>query len=90
MREIRAWLALLRHAALLWRTGQLRFRLETFGLYYPAPQYQAPWWRVSPRSSLLLLRQGRAYAHWLVEMHELRDGPSGWWSRERARLADHR
>lgn len=72
MSELRSWLILLRHGLLLWRAGQLRTRLETFGVYYPALPYTAPWWRVSPRSTVLLLRRARAYAHWLAEMENLR------------------
>lgn len=72
MRELRAWLTLLRHGLLLWRTGQLRTRLETFGLYYPALPYAAPWWKISPHAAGLLLRRSRAYAYWLVEIEALR------------------
>ena len=83
MREIRAWLVLLAHGVTLLRTGQLRFRLETFGLYYPSLPYRSPLWRFSPRVALLLLRRSRSYAHWLLEMKELRSGPEGWWLRQR-------
>ncbi len=80
MRAFRYIWVLLRHAVLVWRTGQLRFRLETFGLYYPSPPYRAPWWRVSPRVAWLLLAGIGAYARWLVEMEELRrGGPARWW-----------
>ncbi|HZU12624.1 MAG TPA: hypothetical protein VFB58_07265 [Chloroflexota bacterium] len=72
MRELRAWITLTRHALLLWRTGQLRFRLETFGVYYPALPYSAPWWRISTPVAFMLLRRARSYAHWLVEMDDLR------------------
>ncbi len=71
MRELRAWLTLFRHGLLLWRSGQLRTRLETFGVYYPALPYSAPWWRVSPRPTGLLLSRARTYAYWLVEMEDL-------------------
>jgi hypothetical protein len=84
VREERAWIALLRHAALLARTGQLRFRLETFGVYYPHLPYSRPAWRISPRVALLLVRQSRRYAHWLLDMQELRrGGPGAWWERRR-------
>ena len=72
MREARAWVTLLRHGLLLWRTGQLRTRLETFGVYYPALPYSAPWWKLSPRPAVMLLRRMRTYAFWLVEMEDLR------------------
>jgi hypothetical protein len=78
--EIRLWVALLRHGALLWRTGLLRFRLETFGTYYPAPPYQSPAWHLRPAATLLLLRRSRSYAQWLVEIEQLRrSGAQGWW-----------
>ena len=77
-------LILARHFSRVLRAGQLRFRLETFGLYYPALPYQAPWWHISPRSLLLLLRQGLAYMRWVIEMEELRqNGPSAWWATHR-------
>jgi hypothetical protein len=82
VREARAWLALIRHTITLARSGQLRFRLETFGVYYPELPYRAPLWRVSLPVTALLLRRSRAYAHWLLEMHELRAGRS-WWDRPR-------
>jgi hypothetical protein len=69
---MRAWVTLLRHGLLLWRTGQLRTRLETFGVYYPALPYAAPWWNVSPRATRLLLSRMRIYAYWLLEMEDLR------------------
>lgn len=73
---------LLRHLIQLARCGQIRFRLETFGVYYPAPQYDAPWWRVTPRSVLLLLRRGRSYALWLAEMDRMTHrGGAAWWDR---------
>jgi hypothetical protein len=80
MTEIRLWTGLIRHSLLLWRTGQLRFRLETFGAYYPAAPYETPVWRVTPTHFFLLVRRARAYARWLVEMEELRRwGAAGWW-----------
>jgi hypothetical protein len=80
MTEARLWVALLRHGALLWRTGLLRFRLETFGTYYPAPPYQTPAWRLTPAHTVLLLRRARAYGRWLVEMEQVRrTGAHGWW-----------
>jgi hypothetical protein len=69
---MRAWVTLLRHGLLLWRTGQLRTRLETFGVYYPALPYAVPWWNVSPRATRLLLSRMRIYAYWLLEMEDLR------------------
>ena len=77
MRELRAWFTLLRHTLLLYRTGQLRTRLETFGIYYPALPYTAPWWSISPRVAGLLLRRARTYALWLVEMEDLRRRSAG-------------
>jgi hypothetical protein len=72
IREAQAWVALARHGVVLWRTGQLRFRLETFGIYYPAFPYQSSPWRPTREGVSLLIRQSRSYAHWLVEMDEIR------------------
>lgn len=80
MTEARLWFTLARHVALLWRTGLLRFRLETFGLYYPALPYQSSTWRLSPRQALLLVRRARSYGLWLLEMEEVGcAGGSAWW-----------
>ncbi|MGH2447005.1 MAG: hypothetical protein ACRDFS_00125 [Chloroflexota bacterium] len=62
--------ALIRHLYRLWRYHQLRFRLETFGLYYPSLPYDAPWWRISPPVLLLLIRQLPEYGRWLIQMEE--------------------
>jgi hypothetical protein len=68
------------HLYRVWRSGQLRFRLETFGLYYPALPYRSPAWRFPVANALLLLRQAHAYAAWVVEMERIRrHGPDGWW-----------
>jgi hypothetical protein len=48
--------------------GQVRFRLETFGVYYPSLPYQRPWWKVSWRPLTYLLRRLPAYARWLETM----------------------
>jgi len=83
---VRSALALIRNGLAIIRGGQLRFRLETFGLYFPAPPYRRPLWRVSPRVALLFLRQLPAYGRWVTELRDLeRDGPEGWW---RARWRD--
>lgn len=75
---------LVRHAYLVWRAGQLRFRLETFGLYYPTLPYTAPWWRAPRRNAIMLVRQASAYARWVVEMEEIRQrGPTSWWDGRR-------
>lgn len=85
MRRMQATRILIRHAWVVWRAGQLRFRLETFGLYWPSMPYAAPWWRVSPRSLGLFLRQSRSYCRWIIDMEELRRaGPEAWWRRYRA------
>jgi hypothetical protein len=71
---------LARHVLSLKRAGQLRFRAETFGLYYPALQYAAPWWRVSPRTLVMLIRHAGPYLDWLGEMETIsRKGGPGWW-----------
>lgn len=80
MAEIRLWITLIRHGTLLWRSGLLRFRLETFGTYYPELPYRSPIWRLSPTYSVLLLRRARSYGRWLREMDDIRhQGPRGWW-----------
>ncbi len=73
---------LIRHAVHCWRAGQVRFRLETFGVYYPALPYTAPWWKAPPSNLLLLCRQGPAYLAWILEMDQVRRGGSmAWWIR---------
>lgn len=84
MREVRSWLVLLQHGLNLLRAGQLRFRLETFGLYYPALPYSSPAWKISIRPAWLLMKRARSYAHWLLEMRDLRQsGAQAWWDRRR-------
>ncbi|MGH2411995.1 MAG: hypothetical protein ACRDGS_16760 [Chloroflexota bacterium] len=86
----RAPIYIAQHVYLLLRSGQLRFRLETYGLYYPSEPYARKWWRISPRVLALLLRQSREYATWIVEMNELRRaGPEGWWETYRSRMSKH-
>jgi hypothetical protein len=88
---MRTGLYLARHLYWVVRSGQVRFRLETFGLYYPALPYEAPWWRVNPRGLLLLLQRLPFYIHWIAEMEELRrQGAEGWWSRRRSEAGSHR
>jgi hypothetical protein len=82
MSGARGAFVLARHVYRVWRAGQLRFRLETFGLYYPALPYQSPAWRFPIANAVLLLRQARVYAAWVIEMEAIRrDGPDGWWDR---------
>lgn len=76
MRLARGLARALRHLWIVWRAGQLRFRLETFGVYYPAPPYVSPVWRVSPRNLLLLLQHSPAYLRWVVEMDDMRRRPA--------------
>ena len=72
--------ALARNAVRLIRGGQVRFRLETFGLYFPHLPYETPIWQISPRVAFLLLRQLPAYSRWLAEMEEIGlAGPESWW-----------
>lgn len=76
----RLWL-LARHVRRLHLGGQIRFRLETFGVYYPTAQYAAPWWRVSLPGLALLLRRTGAYASWVEEMDAVaRGGGTSWWA----------
>lgn len=84
MRHVRAAVILLRHAWRVYRGGQIRFRLETFGLYYPAPPYRRPVWQLTPGSLRLLWETAGAYARWVIEMEEMRKrGAQGWWARRR-------
>lgn len=78
--SLAGFIRLARHVVRLARAGQLRFRAETFGLYYPSPQYAAAWWRVSPRGLVMLARRAGAYARWLNEMETIsRKGGASWW-----------
>jgi hypothetical protein len=68
------------HARRIVRSGQLRFRLETFGVYYPSRPYSRPWWRMSARGLWLLARQAPSYLRWVIEMERLRAGTGErWW-----------
>jgi hypothetical protein len=74
---------MLAHFLALLRSGQLRFRLETFGLYHPATPDTRPSWKVSPASVLLLLRSGREYAAWIRTTGFVREGGAHeWWGRQ--------
>ncbi|MGI8824794.1 MAG: hypothetical protein ACR2JC_03960 [Chloroflexota bacterium] len=64
-------LVAVRHLLRLQRAGQLRFRLETFGVYYPALPYEAPWWCVSPRYAAMLVKGLPTYMRWVMEMERL-------------------
>lgn len=78
---------LIRHLYRVWRAGQLRFRLETFGAYYPSTAYQRSPWQVSPSVIWLLMQRSASYSRWVVEMERIRrEGPSGWWDRYREPL----
>ncbi len=62
---------LARHLYRVWTGGQLRFRLETFGLYYPSEPYTRRWWQVSPATARLLLSRVGAYARWVEQMEDI-------------------
>ena len=69
------------HGIALVRSGQLRFRLETFGLWYPRPLYQARWWQLDPRVLGHLAGRLGCYAAWLRELNAVRRaGSTGWWA----------
>ncbi len=72
MRRLRETMALAVHVVRLWRAGQFRFRLETFGVYYPSLPNQAPWWRVNPTTIRLLLAQMSTYVAWLSELQRIK------------------
>ncbi|GAC1645883.1 MAG: hypothetical protein NVS4B2_35250 [Chloroflexota bacterium] len=67
----RVAVVLVRHVFRIWRAGQLRFRIETFGLYYPSLPYSSPWWRISHLYARMLLARLTAYAHWVDEMEAI-------------------
>jgi hypothetical protein len=82
MTAVRRLSRLGRHMWRLWRGGQLRFRLETFGLYFPALPYEAPWWRVSPRVLGLLAQRVWLYATWVEHMELIQERDAAKWRRE--------
>ncbi|MBI4507932.1 MAG: hypothetical protein HY691_20590, partial [Chloroflexi bacterium] len=73
------------------RLRLLRFRLETFGLYYPSLPHERPWRRVAPAVALLVARRLPGYLRWIGDLRAVaRRGAAGWWRRhqrpaERAR-----
>ncbi|HZT95307.1 MAG TPA: hypothetical protein VFB34_00560 [Chloroflexota bacterium] len=75
-------LAFLRHLYRLARSGQLRFRLETYGLYYPAlPGHRHPL-LPSPGALVMFLRSLAGYAQWWLDMDRIAvAGPHQWWGR---------
>ena len=75
----------IRHLWRVVRGGQLRFRLETFGVYYPELPYRSPWWRVSPQALQMMAARMWAYARWVEEMEQMRrKGGAIWWQRRRS------
>ncbi|GEM_PF-3980520 len=68
-----------RHLWNLVGAGQLRFRMETFGLEYPAVPGRPV--RLPPgRNVLLVLASLALYLRWLREINVvLRNGGRGWW-----------
>jgi hypothetical protein len=74
MRRLRAPAILALHVWSVWRAGQLRFRMETFGLYYPALPYTVSWWRIPPSNLALFLQRAGVYARWAVDMDEIHRG----------------
>jgi hypothetical protein len=80
VRALRDARLMVRHLRSLVREGQLRFRMETFGLYYPAPPYGRPWWKLSPGPVALLVRRARSYGEWVIAMEKIRsEGHAAWW-----------
>ena len=73
---------MLKHVVGLARSGQLRFRAETFGLYLPETPDRRPWWRISIAALRLLFNQAPSYRSWRAEMENLRRGGAHeWWGR---------
>jgi hypothetical protein len=70
------------HIWRLLRLRLLRFRLETFGLYFPSLPHSQPWWRVTPRVIPLFARRFLPYVRWTGDVrHVARRGAAGWWQR---------
>lgn len=68
------------HLLRLWRGGQLRFRLETFGLYYPQVPGSRRWWQIVPRQVVLLAETSPRYLAWLNDMSRVSaHGAHEWW-----------
>lgn len=71
---------MIRHLAALFRSGQARFRAETFGLYFPALPNRRRWWMVSPSVVRHMAHQLRGYARWHRTMASVaRGGAHEWW-----------
>lgn len=69
-----------RHLLSVIRSGQIRFRAETFGLYYPALPENRPWWQISMSGLRELMRTGPAYVRWLGDMERIAaHGAHEWW-----------
>jgi len=74
---------MLSHLVSLVRSNQLRFRAETFGLYYPALPGRRHAWTVSPRGLLLLAQSLRTYPTWQARVSAIaRGGAHEWWGRQ--------
>lgn len=79
------------HLWRLLRLRLLRFRLETFGLYFPSLPHARPWWRVTPHVVPLFARRLLPYTRWAADVRYIgQRGAAGWWERhlrpaERAR-----
>ena len=74
---------MLSHLISLLRAGQLRFRAETYGLYYPAEPDQRRWWQVAPSTVVELGRNLRRYRNWRRLMVYIAAGDAHeWWGRQ--------
>jgi hypothetical protein len=71
---------MIRHIVALVRSGQLRFRAETFGLYHPGLPDERPPWHLAMRGVWLLFRGTHRYAQWRRRMSALAAGSAhDWW-----------
>jgi hypothetical protein len=71
------------HVWRLIRSGQARFRAETYGLYFPALPGSRPAWKVSPITLVMLARTLPRYARWHRRMEILAmRGGHDWWAME--------
>lgn len=64
------------------RSGQARFRAETFGLYYPSTPDRRHWVRADPTTLRILLKQVTRYRSWRDDILAIsRGGSHEWWGR---------
>lgn len=71
------------HLATLFKAGQVRFRMEAYGLYYPSTPEKRPVWRAAPAAIPALLRSLPAYVTWVRQARQVQmGGAHEWWGRQ--------